>query len=223
MFRRSMMMIALTAALVGCSQAGDGHPVAEKPVNAFAKPDVFPALYQVAYRAEAIAATADPRTPTMPVTLYRDGRKTRIELLAPGVGQGAVVLDPASSEAVFLMSQAGRQLALKMPPADVPKVAEEAWSEAAGATFLGACAGAGEVGGEWSLTDAEGPRTACVTADGVILRAKRGDKIVWETTTISRGPQDAAQFIVPAGVQVVDVRDTMSGLKGMAEKMPAPR
>jgi hypothetical protein len=64
-------------------------------------------------------------------------------------------------------------------------------------------------------------RTACVTADGIILRAKEGDRIVWETTAISRGPQDAALFALPAGVKVVDVRDMVSGLKGMAEKMKA--
>jgi hypothetical protein len=214
-------MIALAAALAACGPPGGGEIVAEKPVNAFAKPDVFPPLYQVAYRAEAIAANNDPRAPTTPVTIYRDGRQTRIDMTAPGIGQGAVVIDPTSGDAVFLMSQADRQLAMKMPARDVPKTAEAQWSEAAGAAFVGACAGAGEVGGEWSLGEGASQRTACVTADGIILRAKDGGRIVWETTAISRGAQDAALFAVPAGAKIVDVRDMMSGLKGMAEKMKA--
>ncbi len=218
---RTWTIIALAAGLAACGPPGGNEVVAEKPVHAFAKPDVFPRLFQVAYRAEAIAASADPRAPATPVTIYRDGRQTRIDMTAPGVGQGAVVFDPASGDAVFLMSQADRQLAMKMPFGDVPRTAETQWSEAAGAAFVGACAGAGEVGGEWSLGDGAGLRTACVTADGIILRAKEGDRIVWETTAISRGPQDSALFVLPAGVKVVDVRDMVSGLKGMAEKMKA--
>lgn len=223
MLGRSLTLIALAAALAGCSPPGGQGPVAQKPVHAFAKPDVFPALFQAAYRAEAIVATADPRAASMPLTIYRDGGKTRLELVAPGMGQGALVFDPVSGEAVFLMSQAGAQLAMKMPPADTPKTAETRWRDTAGATFVGACAGAGEVGGEWTLTEGGVVRTACVTADGVILRAKDGDKIVWETTAISRGPQDAALFVPPPGVKIVDVRDMVSSLKTMAEKMPPPR
>jgi hypothetical protein len=223
MLARPVIFIALAAALAACGQPGGGGPVAQKPVSAFAKPDVFPVLFQAAYRAEAIVATANPQAPTMPVTLYRDGVKTRMELVAPGIGQGALVFDPATQEAVFLMSQAGRQLAMKMPAADTPRTAEAAWAKAGDATFLGACAGAGEVGGEWSLTTPDGARTACVTADGVILRAKEGGKIVWETTAISRGPQEASLFAPPPGAKVVDLRDMMAGLKGMAEKSPSPQ
>lgn len=218
---RTISVIALGVVLAACGQPGGSENVAEKPVNAFAKPDVFPALFQAAYRAEAIAASADPRAPTLPVTIYRDGRKTRIDMTAPGAGQGAIVFDQTSGEAVFLMSQAGQQLAMKMPPADVPKAAEDAWAKPAGAGFVGACAGAGEVGGEWALSEGGVARSACVTADGIILRTKEGDRIVWETTAISRGPQDAALFVVPEGVKIVDVSGLMSGLKGMAEKPPA--
>jgi hypothetical protein len=210
------LAVAATVLAVGCGPT-DKTDVAQRPAHAFAKPDTFPALYQTAYRAEAIAAGSDPAQ-AVPVTIYRDSGKTRMELNAPGIGQGALVTDPATGDIVFLMSQAGQQVAVKLDAADALRPAEADWANAAGAVLVGACAGAGEVGAEWRLDVADGVRTACVTGDGIILRAKSGERVTWETKTISRGPQDLALFAPPPGTKSVDVRDMMSAVKGLTER-----
>ncbi|MFG1347445.1 hypothetical protein V5F59_21340 [Xanthobacter autotrophicus DSM 431] len=52
-----------------------------------------------------------------------------------------------------------------------------------------------------------GPTTACITADGITVRTEvelNGKKQqLFETTTLTRGPQDPKLFQLPPGVQVV--------------------
>jgi hypothetical protein len=82
-------------------------------------------------------------------------------------------------------------------------------------THGGPCASAGENGSEWTSTRTAAdsttssapaePHTACVTNDGVILQVKDGDRVVWQTTRVQRGPQDASLFVIPPGVQVMDL------------------
>ncbi len=64
-------------------------------------------------------------------------------------------------------------------------------------------------------------RTACVTNDGIILEAKEGDRITWQTTSVQRGPQAAELFTVPAGVQVIDMADMGAAMRDAMERAKA--
>jgi hypothetical protein len=53
---------------------------------------------------------------------------------------------------------------------------------------------------EWDMTDAAGePARLCLTADGVLLRARSGARTLLSAETVVYGPLDAALFQVPAG------------------------
>lgn len=52
---------------------------------------------------------------------------------------------------------------------------------------------------EWETRDRQGiPAIACFTADGVMLRARRGDLVLAVATRVAYGPMDPALFRVPA-------------------------
>jgi len=75
---------------------------------------------------------------------------------------------------------------------------------------------AGENGAEWTREENGAPQTACVTSDGIILRATEGGQTVWETTSVQRGPQSADLFTLPAGVQVIDLNNLGSAIENLA-------
>src|SRR5690606_713728 len=86
------------------------------------------------------------------------------------------------------------------------------------ATQTGSCSVAGQTGAEWTrTTDADGTDTVCVTNDGIILRATDDGRVVWETTRVQRGAQNAALFTVPEGVEVMDLGN-LGALRNQAER-----
>lgn len=57
---------------------------------------------------------------------------------------------------------------------------------------------------EWQTTDSEGAATlACITDDGVMLRARRGTEVLVQAARVRYGPQDPAAFRVPDGYRRV--------------------
>ncbi len=71
--------------------------------------------------------------------------------------------------------------------------------------------GRGESGVEWTANDQDGgPKTACVTNDGIILKATENGVTTWETSRVQRGAQAADLFLVPEGVQVMDLGSMLS-------------
>jgi hypothetical protein len=53
---------------------------------------------------------------------------------------------------------------------------------------------------DWQATDTQGqPTLACLTADGVLLRATRGDQVLIQASRVTYGPQNPALFQLPAG------------------------
>lgn len=53
---------------------------------------------------------------------------------------------------------------------------------------------------EWQTVDTAGaPALACITADGVLLRAVAGGRVLVEATSVQYRPQDPVTFQVPAG------------------------
>ena len=57
---------------------------------------------------------------------------------------------------------------------------------------------------EWQTTDIRGRDViACLTVDGVLLRARHGEQVAVEASSVSYDRQDPALFAVPAGYQRV--------------------
>ncbi len=61
----------------------------------------------------------------------------------------------------------------------------------------------------WNLTGKQGTGSACITADGVVLRAdgqaRREGSGRLEATSVAYGPQPAALFEPPPGFQRMDL------------------
>jgi hypothetical protein len=183
---------------------------------------VFPDLFSAAYKVTGTVQTGDPNVPTMPVTLIRSGDKQRIEMTMPGVGAGAFVVDSATKKAFFLIDGPQGKIAMAFDGDQVPTAGEERWRDTTKVERVGACSGAGETGTEWRNTLNTSVYSMCVTNDGVILSSKDGDRTVWTTQSIVRGPQDAAQFVVPDGYQKLDIAGMMKNPGAMAEKFAKP-
>ncbi len=165
---------------------------------------LFPDLTSGSYRAEATTYTENGET--MPVVMIRSGNKLRMEV-SSAEGDMAIVNDGDSGESFVLMTQGGRTMAMRAPPTSYTNPAETWNAELAStATRTGSCSVAGEGGSEWTRTEETGEvSSACVTDDGIILRAQEGDRVTWETTSVQRGPQSADLFVLPPGVQVMDL------------------
>ena len=122
-------------------------------------------------------------------------------------------------------------VAVRVDDADAPQPLETAWAALGGdnARSTGDCEVAGEDGHEWQAKEAQGgvQRTACITSDGIVLRVREDDRVIWEATSLQRGQQDAAMFGIPAGYQVINpdavaqqVGDTMEQLDSVSGASP---
>ncbi len=193
-------VLALAATGCGARTEGAGSaPAVEQ--------SVFPNLFQTAYRAEANVRMGEAET--MPVVMYRSGGKMRMEMNRPE-GQAIMISDPEASQAFMISEMGGRRMALRIALDEaMRRDALAAWTtEGRAPTRVGSCSAAGESGVEWSLAPTEtdaAVRTACVSADGVLLRATEDGATTWEATSIVRGPQDAALFAPPPDVPVTDL------------------
>lgn len=214
---RILIAVAAAAALIGCSQPAPGASDASNP----APPSAFPNLFSSSYRAEATIKNSESGELT-PIVIYRSGRKQRIELAANG-GQTAVVSDTEANEGFIVTQQGGRRMAMRMSLGDQQMHSPiDDWTGGRATTFVGPCAGAGQVGGEWSMTPTEEEpetRTACVTSDGILLKATEDGEVVWETTSVSRGPQDGALFTPPA--DAVDMSAMAAQMKAAIDRAKA--
>ncbi|MGG5812240.1 DUF4412 domain-containing protein [Falsiroseomonas sp. CW058] len=69
----------------------------------------------------------------------------------------------------------------------------------------------------WTYQDRGNSGTACITADGVMLRARgtaQGQSGGMEATQVSYGPQDPSRFQRPQGYQSVQIPGGIPGLPG---------
>lgn len=197
-------------ALAGCGQQEAAEPEAE---TSAALADAFPDLLQASYRAEA-TITAENGT-TMPVVMIRSGNKLRMEIASPQ-GEQTIIVNPDTNESFVIAQAGGMRMAMRADASQIPDASRN-WSGdvAANATRTGSCSVAGASGSEWTGQDGN---VACVTDDGIILRATDNGRTTWETTSIARGHQDPSLFQLPPGVQAMDANSMM----GQAmEKMKA--
>ncbi len=201
-------------ALAACNPsapAGDG-------AGSTADSGAFPNLSQAAYRAEA-TITNDGRA--VPLVMIRDGQKMRLEMTT-GEGQSTIISNGETGETFVIANAGGSTMALRGANTGFTDPAQS-WSAevAATATRTGSCSVAGESGAEWTRTEDGLVKTTCVTGDGIILRATEGDQTTWETTSLQRGPQTADLFVLPPGVQVMDMGNMGAAMNEAMERAKA--
>ncbi|MBL8531769.1 MAG: hypothetical protein JNK94_08545 [Hyphomonadaceae bacterium] len=129
--------------------------------------------------------------------------------IPPGQTPLAQPANPAQPGAAAPVAPPVAGVAVQIPNADAPQPLETAWAALGGdhARHVGRCNVAGEAGHEWRPREAPQAgveRTACITEDGVVLRVSEAGRVLWEATSLQRGPQDAALFGVPPGYQLID-------------------
>lgn len=176
---------------------------------------LFPDLTRGAYRAEVVVTGPDGSS--MPMVMFRDGQKQRMEFNSQQ-GQGVVIVNGETGEAYSINTAAGQTMAMRMSM-DSAQFTDPArtWSAtlASSATRTGSCSVAGLSGGEWTHVDQGVTRTICTTDDGIILRTREGERTMWEVTSVQRGPQDASLFTLPPGVQVMDLGNLGQAMEAM--------
>lgn len=212
---RALVLAVVSAlALAACGQGGPGGNAAGSSDAASAGGGLFPNMTGASYRAEGTIYSEDGQT--LPVVQIRSGAKIRMEFASPD-GNMAVVHTAGEGDDFVLVTRSGRTMAMTTNMSGVENPVED-WNTEAGATATrtGSCSVAGESGAEWSRTDEAGvTATACVTEDGIMLRGTEAGRTVWETQTVTRGPQSADLFVVPPGVQVMN----LNNLPGMADAL----
>lgn len=206
--RRTALVLTAIAALAACNPSAPTAP---------AGGGLFPNLSGSAYRAEALLTDEDGQT--SPMVMIRDGAKLRMEFSSP---QGQMTIVSNGPDSFMISQQGGRTIAMRAG-ADAQQAQDpsQVWQAelAATATRTGSCSGAGMSGSEWTSGMDGVARTACVTDNGIILRAAENGRTTWETTSVQVGPQDPNLFVLPPGVQVMD----LGNIPGMVEAMEAAK
>lgn len=207
--RRAGFAIFALAALAACNPSGSGEGAGDQTATA-----AFPNLSGASYRAEATITDEGGRS--LPVVMIRDGAKMRMEVVS-GEGQSVVVNNADTGESFIITTAGGQTMAMRTSALSQFENPADKWNAeyAATATRTGDCTGAGLQGAEWTRDDNGSTNTVCVTDDGILLRVAEGERTVWETTQVTRGPQAPELFVVPPGVQVVD----MNNIGGVADAL----
>jgi hypothetical protein len=230
--RRAALALISVLALVACSPKAPANSNAG--ITAPANPggvigNMFPNLFQASYRLEA---TMSPREGVSdPVVMVRSGQNMRMEMDTHGQ-HVTVIHNAATHQGYTIMNMAGRQVAMQVDMSGENGAQDplQRWANQEGYTITrgGPCAGAGETGAEWTSTKTSDPtetHTICVTGDGIVLQVKDGDRVMWQTTRVQRGPQDVALFSLPPGVQVMDLGNAgamLSRMRGGESKPSNP-
>lgn len=213
--RIALLAVLSACALAACNPSAPQQNQADAPASNSGG-GLFPNLTNASYRSEGNIMRGDQ---VLPIVMIRDGVRTRMEISVGG-GQTVVVSNAETGEAFSLTNIGGRTRAMRMNLNDMGDPAKDWVGDAvSAATRIGPCSGAGQNGEEWSVNRDETVRTACVTSDGIMLKATANGATVWETTSVERGPQDQSLFELPAGVQVMD----LNNIPGVAEAMERAR
>ena len=210
--RAAILALVSVCALAACNPSAPSGDSGQASVS-----DVFPNLNTTAFRAEANITREGQ---TIPVVMIRDGQKLRMEIAAPQ-GQSTIITNAETGESFIIASAMGQTHAMRLQQQENEDPAADWQGEMANAARTGSCSVAGENGAEWTRDENGTPHTACVTSDGIILRATEGGQIVWETTSVQRGPQSADQFALPPGVQVIDLNDMGAAMEDMMARARA--
>jgi hypothetical protein len=174
----------------------------------------FPIANNVSFRQEGTMTVGGQ---SIPQVTYHDGAKVRTEMNGP-MGQMIMVVNNDTHEGFQLANVMGRQIATRMDlsqqsanPVSRDQITQMRADMAKRAHQIGTCSAAGETGTDWEMTPPEGvdtgtdQRSMCVTSDGIMLQMKINGQVMFNTTSIQRGPQDPSLFVPPAGVHFTEV------------------
>lgn len=210
--RAAIFALVSVGALAACSPSAPSGESGQASVS-----DVFPNLNAAAFRAEANIMREGQ---TIPVVMIRDGQKLRMEINAPQ-GQSTIITNGETGESFIVATAMGQTHAMRLQQQDNEDPTADWQGEMTTAARTGSCSIAGENGAEWTRDEGGTPHTACVTSDGIILRATEGGQTVWETTSVQRGPQSADLFTLPEGVQVIDLNNMGAAMEDMMARARA--
>ncbi|MFN0024705.1 MAG: hypothetical protein ACKVS5_12510 [Parvularculaceae bacterium] len=198
--------------------AGAPAPVGDLLPPGFPKPSAdFAGVYQMGAAGQSID-----------VKMAGSGGRQRIEFPPGRGGAAGSVGGPASPFAQVMVSENSGEKILMWPEGDgAPKIAAMmrrsdvgalagSFGVDAEAAARGKKTGDDTVAGErcavWSIAQsaaAEAPGDACVTPDGIVLRAISGGQTVMLAKSIDRGRQDASLFAPPADYEIADMGECM--------------
>ena len=204
----SVLVLAACSPGGGASTAGNGAGSSGATASGGGG---FPTASNVAFRQEGTLTIGGQ---TIPQVSYHDGGKVRTEMKGP-MGDTIMVVNNDTHEGFTLAHMMGRTIATRIDltqqsasPVTQDQVAQWRADMANRAHQVGTCSAAGESGTEWevappagSADTSAGQRSMCVTNDGIMLQMKMNGEVVFNTTSIRRGPQDPSLFTPPAGVQ----------------------
>jgi len=154
-----------------------------------------------------LAALAQPHPPTLPTrdvdVTYRTGAlEQRWRFRA---ADQKLRLDPPTQGVYMILDYSAHRMVMvndtERATIDAPAPARTPFGAPLGAGTVrhGTDRVAGLECTEWETGDTAGqPTLACFTADGVMLRARRGDAVLVEADRVAYGPLDDALFVVPA-------------------------
>jgi hypothetical protein len=197
------------------------YPIAPKPAALAAL-----LILALAPVARAQAQDRPPLLPTRDVevdyTTTANGHDNRLHMLFSAKGQHLRVEAAGQSSYVLIDGHAkrmnivmDRQRSVMAMPFDPDHLTGFLLSESAHYTRGATATVAGLTCTTWTVDTQQGKGTACVTDDGVILRARAAGQSptgesgtgVMEATAVHYGPQPESVFAVPAGYKVMGLTD----------------
>lgn len=193
-----------------------------QPAAAQERP-VFPPTHDVALTYKVTAT--QPNTPPELVMRYSAARdRFRVEGGLPGSGlTGYVLIDHKSGQASIVLEKLGVMMAA--PPRaglDQAFLLENARHFARHGTDIVAGLGCTV----WDIEGASASGTACVTADGVVLRAnghdRKGRMAAIEATQVEYAPQAEALFFPPPSVRRLEFANGPGGAQGLSGLLSGP-
>ncbi|MDB5371051.1 MAG: hypothetical protein JWP20_2609 [Roseomonas sp.] len=125
---------------------------------------------------------------------------------------GWLMVEQATKRAYMVMRQG---VVMRLPAAPEIALLLDAPESQGRITRLGRRSIAGANCTDWKIERPDGKGgTACLTADGVLLRAQQaGKQEVLEATRVAYGPQDPARFRLPSGLPQIQLPAGLSGLR----------
>ncbi len=145
-----------------------------------------------------VIAGADPLMPRLTQRMRWSAALWRQRLDPPGAA--SMITDYRAQTLLVIDPERRQALLLPAPANDVRPAGQRAHGSYA---RIGEQLVAGTRCTEWRMPDASGASSlVCFTADGVMLRASQGDRVLLEAVRVSYAPQDAALFSAPPGLVV---------------------
>jgi hypothetical protein len=126
---------------------------------------------------------------------------------------GWLMVEQPTQRAFMVME--GQRLVMRLPPAPEIAMLLDRPESQGRVTRLGRRTIAGMSCTDWSIERRDGKGgTACLTPDGVLLRAQQtGRQEVLEATRVTYGPQDPSRFRLPQGYPQLQLPASMRGLR----------